>query len=163
MATLDDIYKLRQQLEESIRLAFVAMDFAAITHQNAPENFKQKTPRVEIKCAIGAANGHRFVCPDGITRYDRWRFTLAIQAVTQPNNQDSLNVLNEDYVSAIRVFCSTLAQISWTSDAFPNVLIAEPLRDGGSDDTLKAGDGIEYSTLSFTGTVSIRETAWPAA
>lgn len=161
MAELDDIYQLRRQAEENVRQTFEDLDIAAVTRANFPKEFQQKTPRVEIKIAIGAATGHRFVCPDGIARYDRWRFTLAIQAVTKPSN-DGTSILHEIFLGRIRTIASTLAQITWTdSDHFPNIRFAEPLRDSGDSNTLKSNEGYESSVVSFTGTICIRESAWP--
>lgn len=161
MAELDDIYQLRKQGEENIRRTFEDLDIAAVTRANFPKEFQQKTPRVEIKIAIGAANGHRFICPDGFARYDRWRFTLAIQAVTKPAN-DGASILHEIFLGRIRKIASTLAQTTWTdTEHFPNIRFAEPLRDSGDTNTLKSNEGYESSVVSFTGTICIRESAWP--
>lgn len=163
MAQLDDLYQLRTETEENIRQTFEDMDISAITRANAPAEFQQATPRVEIKLAIGAATGHRFPCPDGFARFDRWRFTLAIQCVTRPAS-DGENVIQEVFLGRIRNICTTLAQLTWDDRVnFPNVRIAEPLRDAGDNATLKPQDGCEYTVLTFNGTLCIREDAWPIA
>lgn len=160
MAALDDLYLLRTQTEENIRKTFCGMDITAITRANAPKEFQQATPRVEIKLAIGAANGHRHICPDGFARFDRWRTTLSIQCVTRPAS-DGNNAIGEAFVGRIRNICSTLAQLTWNDlDKFPNVRFAEPLRDAGDNTTLLPEKGLEYTVLSFGGTLCIREIAW---
>lgn len=157
---IEDLYKLRTALEEGIRLMLSDIQITAITRANSPANFQQVTPRVEIKCSIGQATGHRFLCPDGITRFDRWRVNIGIQCITRPA-ADGVNAINEVFVSNIRNFCSTLAQVTWTDfNHFPNVRLAEPLKESGGNDTLKAAEACEYSTLGFTGVLCIRETAW---
>jgi len=161
MSALDDLYQLRSQVEENTRTLFEANEIIALTRTNAPEEFQQVTPRVEIKCTIGAATGHRFPCPDGFARFDRWRFNLAIQAVTRPA-KDGVSALHEQFLGRIRNLCSTLAQSTWEdTGTFPNIRIAEPLRDTGDNNTLKSSSGCEYSVLSFAGTLCIRESAWP--
>jgi hypothetical protein len=163
MSPLDDLYQLRLQAEESIRLAFVAAEIMAVTRATGPAEFQQATPRVEIKLSIGAANGHRHICPDRIARFDRWRCTLSIQCVTRPVG-DGVSGLHEAFCGRVRNFCSTLAQQTWTdTDNFPNHRFAEPLRDAGDTNTLKANEGCEYTVIPFTGTICIRESAWPAA
>lgn len=157
---LSDIYQLRKQGEEGIRSFFTALEITALTRANAPMEFQQATPRVEIKLAIGASNGHRFMCPDGIARYDRWRCTLAIQAITRPAN-DGTSILHEVFLGNIRNVIATLAQTTWTDAVnFPNVRFAEPLRDTGDYNTLKTTEGCEYSVLNFSGTLCVREIAW---
>lgn len=163
MAELDDIYRLRTETEESIRQFFADQEIAAITRANAPKEFQQATPRVEIKMSIGAATGHRFLCPDGIARFDRWRVTISVQCITRPAN-DGQSLLHEQFCARVRQIMATLAQESWSdTDHFPNVRIAEPLRDTGDQNTLKASEGIEYTVINFSGTLCIRENAWPPA
>lgn len=163
MATVAELMQLREPLEESIRAALVAQGLSAVTRKTFPSKFQQARPRHEIKCIIGQATGHMFSCPDGHIRYDGWRFNLAWQVVTNPknsNNED--NSTHEEHVGIARAYASTLAQNSW-SDAtnFPNTLIAEILRETGAPSTLKAQDGVEYTTLNFSGIICIRQTAWP--
>jgi len=160
---LADLYQIRRQLEEGIRQLFTDEEFTAVTRANFPQEFQQKTPRLEIKCTIGAATGHRFPCPDGFARYDRWRCVIALQAVTKPAN-DGTSALQEIFLGRIRRIAATLAQTTWTdTDHFPAIRLAEPLRDAGDNNTLKADQGFEYSMLSFAATVCIRENAWPVA
>jgi len=158
---LDDTYQLRAELEEGIRKVFAAMDIVALTRANAPQKFQQATPRVEIKCSLGRANGHRHICPDGITRFDRWALTVAVQCITRPAN-DGASALHDIFCARVRGTCDTIAQITWTDHGnFPNTRIAEPLRPAGENSTLKSQEGIEYTVLSHSGTLCIRESAWP--
>lgn len=160
MSAIVDILQLRGPLEESVRTSFVAAGYAAVTRQNFPQSFQQARPRFEIKALIGAATGHRIQCPDNIVRFDRWRFTLNVQVVTNTSGTDATT--HEAHVGYARAFLMTLAQVSWTDTTnFPNTLIAEPLRETGSSSYLKAEDGVEYTTLNYAGVVSVRETAWP--
>ncbi len=161
MSSLDDIYQLRKSVEENVRQVFEANEFKAFTRQNAPVDFKKFRPRVEIKCQIGRATGRRKVFDNGTMKFDAWMLNLAIQAVTEPNNQDALNILHDEYVGRIRAIVSVLAQASWNDVAnFPTLYIAEPFRDSGTEDVLKTSEGIEHSTLSFDGIVCIRNAAW---
>lgn len=149
------------EAEEGTRQLFVVEDIAAITRANAPAQFQQATPRVEIKCSIGAANRHRFCCPDGFARYDRWRCTLSIQCVTTLAG-DGQESIHEQFLGLIRSICSTLAQETWDDfNRFPNVRFAEPLLDAGDTNTSKSAEGMEYTVINFTGTLCIRESAWP--
>ena len=156
------IFKLRSALEEAIRSWFVSQDIAAITRQNQPANFIQARPRVEIRCRIGAATGRRHICPDGILRFDAWAFDLAINAVTSPDGNQAQNTLHEDYLALIRSYASSLGGPSCFLDTanFPLHYIAEPIRDGGTDDTLKTEEGVEYSVLTYSGIFCIRHSAW---
>jgi len=161
MSSLDDIYKLRPVLEEAIRATFEAMSFVALTRLNAPEKFQQATPRVEIKCRIGAATGRRHIFTDGSMKFDAWRFQAAFQAVTIPVSTESGNSTHEDYVARIRAECSSLAQASWSdTQKFPTILIAEPLQDSGTESNLKTDEGSEVSVLTYDGIVCIRTDAW---
>ena len=162
MAELLDIYKLRSSLENGIKNLFEAEELVAITRQEHPENFHQVRPRFEIKASIGAATGHRHLCPDNIVRFDYFRFVLALQVVTNPAVAGSSNTAHEDFVAKARVLMSTAAQQSWDDETnFPLVFIAEPLRDAGTESVLKDSEGVEYSTLAFNGIACIRQTAWP--
>lgn len=162
MSTLDEIYQLRENGEEAIRSSFAAMDFAAITRQNAPEKFQQIRPRVEIKLRIGAATGHKFICPDTVARYDCFFCNVAVQCVTAPVGDSQQNVLHGVYVARVRSHMATIGQVSFTDEVnFPLVHFAEPLRDAGTDSVLDVEKGVEFSTLGFTGILCIRKTAWP--
>lgn len=157
---LDDLFELRTASEEAIRATFVAMQFTAITRANAPVDFQKARPRIEIKCSIGAATGHRFFCPDNIARYDRWRLSLALQCITAPDN-DGTSALHEVFTSRVRNTVATLAQQSWSDLVnFPLHRLAEPFRDTGDQSTLKTEEGVEYTVLSFSNVICIRETAW---
>jgi hypothetical protein len=164
MPTIEQLLDLRPVIEEDFRNAFIAQDINAFTRQNAPANFRLQRPRVEIKAKIGAATGHRFVCPDGGLRYDVWMFSLAIMCVTTPQNGDSAeNLQQNQYVANVRQLTSILAQGSWGDEInFPNHYIAEPLKDMGTDENLKTDDNIEYSVLSFDGKIAVRQEVWPA-
>lgn len=161
MPTVAEILQLRGPLEESLRTWFLAQDpvIYAATRQNI--EFQKKTPRVEIKAMIGQATGHRNICPDRILRYDAWRFQLGIQVVTMLK-PSSVNESHESYVGTVREKCAVVAQESWSDLVnFPHSYMAEPLRDTGTQDTLKTTDGFEYSTLGYSGIIVIRQTAWP--
>lgn len=171
--TLDDLYQLRTQVEGGQTAGGVAVpgiaayfgnaQIPAFTRANIPVDFQKAVPRVEIKCAIGQANGHRFFCPDGVVRYDRWRFTLAVQAVTRPA-ADGLNQVNEAFLGKVKNLCSILAQVTWSDLVnFPNVRIAEPLKEMGDSATLKSEDGYEFTIVNYAGTLCIRENVWPAS
>lgn len=157
--TLQELMRIRPALEDAIKAALVAGGISAINRSDI--DFQRETPRAEIKCLLNAATGHRQVCPDGVVRYDSWRFSLYVQVVTF-TEEAGVSAAHEDYIGVVRAVLSELAQKSWTDETnFPTVLIAEPLRDGTVSDTLKAEDGTEYSTLSFNSIVSVRQTAWP--
>ncbi|SRR5260221_8169708 len=166
---LDDIYKIRLQLEDGdinssggIANFFRQQDLKVYTRLNAPEDYQKFRPRIELKCAIGAATGRRHFCSDQKLRYDAFNFTLGLQAVTAPNPTPAQNELHEDYVARIRNNASSLGGEATFLDMvnFPGVYIAEPLKDAGIADTLKTNEGVEYSTLSYSGIVCIRHSAW---
>lgn len=169
-ASIFTIMKLREQLEDGpdktkvqgIAGQFEIAQMATKTRQNKPSQFQQERPRVEIKVSIGQATGHRHIFTDNSTAYDEWSFILAAQFVTAPNPDPAQNMIHSDYVAKGRDILFNLAQRSWNdTDNFPNLLIAEPLRDAGTDDYLKADDGVEYTTLSYAGIVRVRSAAWP--
>lgn len=148
-------------LEEGWRGLFAANDIVAITRQNAPENFQTATPRVEIRCKLGAATGHRHVEPPGILHFDTWFFDMAIRCVTRPQNIEADNLLYDDFVSTIRGMAQTFGQSTWVDTVnFPHHIIAEPLKDTTTDDNLKADDNEEFAILTFSGIAQIRTSAW---
>ena len=154
------VYRLRETLEEYVRSTFETDGIAALTRQNQPENYQQARPRVEIKVSLGGATGRRFLCPDSIIRFDAFYFTLAIQCITTPNKPAAQNKLAEDFVARVRDFCSSFAQNTWNDlTHFPALYIAERLKDTGTNDS-RIENGVEYSILSFSGIVGIRQTAW---
>ena len=159
MSTAAEILQLRAPLEAGIKAALEAAGITVVTRQAL--EFQKATPRVEIKCLVGQATGHRNFCPDGILRFDGFRFQLTAQVVTFP--QDAApSTDHETYVGQVRSVFSGIAQSTWADITnFPNAIIAEPLRDSGTQDTLKADNGLEYTILSYTSIVSVRTTAWP--
>lgn len=162
MPTIDDLMNLRPALEENVRSYLSSRQVNAFTRRNAPEDFQLVIPRVEIKAQIGSATGRRNHCPDGQLRYDVWGFTLALQCVTSPQNVEANNLLQDEFVSLLRGFASTMAQDSLDDIAnFPNHVIAEPLRDTETEENIKADNNIEYSVLVFDGKIAIRKNVWP--
>lgn len=161
MSALNDIYKLRSQLESSMASSLTAAGFAVVTRANAPADFQQIRPRIELKAKIGAATGHRNICPDGLARYDCYRVTFAVQVVSAPSN-DGISDLHEQLIGKLRATMEMLAQYTAADETnFPNVFLALPLRDSGTVDTLKSEDGVEYSVLTWESIAKIRESAWP--
>lgn len=161
MSELLDIYKIRMQLESGLSAALTAAEFAVVTRANEPENYQQLRPRLELKARLGPSTGHRHICPDGLVRLDAWRVTVAVQAITAPQG-DGLNALHEEYLGKLRSVLMTLAQYTFADSVnFPNLFLAVPFKDSGTVDTLKTGEGVEYSVLLFDSIVQIRESAWP--
>ena len=167
--TIDSPYRLREALEDKdksqtggIRKVLADAGMDVYTRINAVGDWYKKTPRCELKVEIGGATGHRFVCPDGVLRYDFFNFALAIQAVTRPKNKSDDNEQHETFCATIRGAISKLGgnASALDTDNFPQVIIAEFLRDVGTTDHLKESDGIEYSTMAYAGIVMIRQTAW---
>ena len=165
MTDLTAIYNLRTSIEENIRTVFTAAGFAALTRQNQPQQFQQTTPRVEIKVDIGPATGRRHYCPDGKLRFDAWTVQFGVQCITRPSAVDGQNTQHDLYVGQVRSFMSELGGETNFSDSgnFPNHYLAEPVRDSGSPNTLKAEDGVEYTILGYTGIVCVRKSAWPSS
>jgi hypothetical protein len=162
--TLDDLMNIRPQVEEGARVLFASQGLSAYTRQNAPQTFQDLRPRIEIRCKIGSTTGHRFVATPGTLYNDAWYFEMALRCVSEPQNVEADNLINDQLVSRVRGVMQTFAQESWNDvDTFPNCLIVEPLKDATTDDTLQADDNEEYSILSFSGIVQIRESAWAQA
>ena len=161
MPTINQLMDLRTAIEEDVRQYLLAQSLSAFTRMNAVEEFQLILPRVEIKAAIGGATGHRFFCPDGQLRYDTWDFELAIQCCTTPDNIEMDNLVQNQYVALVRGYLSTMAQNSLDDMVnFPNHVIAEPMKDSGTDEQLKSDENIEYSVLRFSGKIAIRQSAW---
>ena len=159
MSSVAEILQLRAPLEEGIKSALNTAGYKAVTRQDLA--FQKETPRIEIKCQIGQATGHRNFCPDGILRFDGWRFNLNAQVISFPID-GAVSTSHESFVGEVRSLFSSFAQSTWADTTnFPNAIIAEPLRDSGTQDTLKATDGTEYTVLSYSGIVSVRPEAWP--
>lgn len=160
--TLDNIYDIKVGIEEAIAAVFVAMGAVAITRKNAPQSNQQPIPRYEIRCSIGAATGRRKVFSNGTMRFDAWNISLAVQAVTSPSNDPANNAQHEAYVGRARNVMSNIAQVSWDDVVnFPSHYLAEPLRDSGTTDQLRAGEAAEYSVLNYGGIICVRSSAWP--
>lgn len=162
MSDYSDIYKLRTELESSIAATLTAQGFTVLTRANSPVEFQQVRPRLELKCKIGAATGHKAICPDGLTRYDTFRVSTAVQVISVPSS-DGTNAAHEEYIGKVRASVDVLAQYSFDDSAnYPNVYLATPMRDTGTADTLKTEEGIEYSVLTWDSIVAIRQSAWPS-
>lgn len=162
MSETDTIYRLRTGIEEAVRLSLESQEFSVFTRSNAPAEFQKVRPRLEIKAMIGAATGRRVVLPNGTMKFDAWHFQLALQVVTAPQSAEANNQLHEQMLARARFVCSSIAQVSWNDfENFPNLYIAEPLKDSGTDSVLHSEDGVEYSTLGYEGIVCVRNTAWP--
>jgi len=158
---LDALMNVAPALEEGWRGLFAAEGIDAITRQNAPDNLQTVTPRVEIRCKLGMATGHRFVQAPGILHFDTWFFEMALRCVTRPQNIEADNLLYNNFVSRIRGMAQTFGQATWVDEInFPNHLIVEPLKDKTTDDNLQADDNEEFAILNFSGIVQIRTSAW---
>lgn len=159
---LTDLYQLESALDASIAAAFAAESIFAVTRANAPVDFQKQTPRVEIKCAIGAATGLKKIRgSDSSTMFAAWRVNIAVQTVVQTSN-DGTNAAPMQFLGQVRKLMNSLAQTSWNDETnFPNLLLAEPLRDSGTQTQTKQSDGFEYATAGYSGIVMIRDaTAW---
>ena len=162
MSNLSNLYRLRTQLEINIQAKLIELEFAVLTLANAPQKFQQVTPRTELKAKIGAVTGHKNICPDGLTRFDTYRVSVALQVVC-PLIADGKNTILEEYVATLRGAMSTLAQYSFADTTnFPDVFLAVPFKDAGTQEPAQK-DGFQYAVLSYDSIVKIRETAWPAA
>lgn len=158
---INALTNLRPAVEEGFRGLLCSQGITAYTRQNAPENFQNDRPRVEVLCKIGAATGHRHCAPPGVLQFDTWYFDLALRAVADPQNDELNNLLIDDLVSQLRGMASTFGQSTWEDLVnFPNHLIVEALKDTTTDDSLHADDNEESSVLTFSGIVQIRTNAW---
>ena len=167
---LNDCMDARPAIEEGFRALFTALGINAFTRRNAPEDFQTTRPRVEIHAKIGAATGHKFVSTatttatggqPGVLFNDTWNFEIVLRCVTEPQNTEGDNQLNDLFVSQIRGMAQTFGQSTWTDTAdFPNHLIVEPLKDTTTNDNLQSDDNDEYSDLSFSGIVQVRTASW---
>ena len=155
-----DTYQLEVELEESARKVFEAADIYVLTRTNSPAELQQATPRVDIKAAIGAATGLKKIRPsDGNTAWAAWRAQIGVQTVVAQAN-DGDNILPMAFVSKVRQIMAVFAQNSWADTTnFPNLILAEPLRDSGTNINTKAGDGFEYAAIGYSGIAAIRDTA----
>lgn len=164
-----DAYMLREQIEDrdtsqqgGLNAVLTAQGFNVFTRLNAVDSFYKVLPRIELKAEIGEATGHRVVCPDGVLRFDYWHFRLAIQATTSPQNKPANNEQHEQFLATVRQAMSAIGGNESLADTvnFPNVFIAEFLKDNGTADNLKEEKGTEYSVLSYDGIVCIRPSAF---
>lgn len=165
---LTDTTQLETELEESAAKVFHATNdvkgnkYFVVTRSNAPVDFQKNTPRVEIKCKVGQVTGHKCIrSSDNTTQFDSWRCEYAIQTVVSVTN-DGVNALPAEFVSGVREVMNLFAQKSWADTTnFPKLILAEPLRDSGTNINTKAGDGFEYAALGYSGIARIRDaTAW---
>jgi hypothetical protein len=162
-------YMLREQIEDrdtsqqgGLNAVLTAKGFSVFTRLNGVDAFQKVLPRVELKAEIGEATGHRIVCPDGVLRFDYFNFRLAVQATTSPQNVPANNEQHEIFLATVREAISAIGGNESLADTvnFPNVFIAEYLKDSGTSDYLREKDGTEYSTLSYDGIVCIRPSAF---
>lgn len=165
---LTDTTQLETELEESAANVFRATNdpkskpYFVVTRSNAPVDFQKVTPRIEIKCKVGQVTGHKCVrSSDNTTQFDEWRCEYAIQTVVSVTN-DGVNAMPTEYVSGVREVMNLFAQKSSADTVnFPKLLLAEPLRDSGTNINTKAGDGFEYAAIGYSGIARIRDaTAW---
>lgn len=162
-AQLQVIYGFRSAIENGVVAYLTALGLTALTRQNAITSFNQKTPRVEVRADIGGSNGHKAICPDGQLRFDQFTFGLRVQCIVRPNSDPAQNTMIEQYIGTVRGLMSTVGGIPTANDTinFPLHYIAEPLRDVNTLDSLKSDEGLEMSTLSYSGVIMIRHSAWP--
>lgn len=160
MSDLDTIYKLRTSLEAGFKTALEASGYPVVTRAETAVEFQNRRPRYEIKARMGSATGHRYVCPDGYARYDAFRFSLAVQVVTNAAAENTVDELTAKAASILDKLHATVAE---DSTNWPNCYLAIPLRNNRIESTLKTEDGIEYSTTEFQGIAQVRRSAWPNA
>lgn len=169
MSALATVYQIRSEIEDGpqpgtvpggISAALTALGFSVITRANAPANLQQARPRLELVCQVGAVTGKKDMRRDGQMVFSAWRFRLSVNCITAPGN-DSQNVVHEQFLGTVRAALSTLGQGTWNDlFNFPNVLIAEPLKDTGSQSQLKTEQGVEYTVLNYDGIVMVRPGVW---
>jgi len=156
----DSLLELRGALEAGAA-ALVSDTLKTFTRLNAVV-FQKDTPRVEIKVTIGSATGHKKVLQhDALVRFDQFNFTIAFTAVTRPNPNATQNNLHPDLVARVGNMAQTFAQTTWTDTTnFPRHYVAEALRDAGRPNTLKPEQGVEQTTLNYSGIICVRPGAW---
>jgi hypothetical protein len=161
-------YKLREQIEDGdatqtkgLNGYLTAAGFQVFTRLNAPSKFQSIRPRVELRADVGEATGRRAVRPDGGLVFDAFHFRLAVQAVTSLRNNNADNEMAESFLAQIRnTLCTVGAQQSLSDMVnFPNIYIAEILRDAGQTNHVDAEKGIEYNILAYEGITCFRPTA----
>lgn len=155
---LTDISQQETTLEESARQVFAAADIYAVTRTNV--QLQTATPRVEIKARVGAATGKRDVRGSTKTmNFSAWYVEYALQTVVAKSN-DGTNALPMAFLGAVRDIMRDLAQNSWTDTTnFPNLILAEPLKDSGTNLKTNNTDGFEYATCGYSGISMIRNPA----
>lgn len=180
MPTLNDIMDLRGVLERGLAAGIAAQaNLAPYTRQNAAV-LQKDTPRIEITIAIGAKTGaKRGFAAERIIRWTHWNFTTSFKVTTRPAGAltqnagetdaafqarvEANNNLHAYMVALVRAFADTAAQDSWEDfNNFPNHFIAEALADISSPSALNPEKAMELTTLSFTGVIGVRESAWLA-
>ena len=162
-ATLNQVLDLQTSVEESVRTYFSGQGFAAFTRVNAPEDFQRDRPRVEISTQNNfSATGHRYLCADGVLRFDYFAMAISVQVVTNQKGTDQANAEHAQYCASVRAMMSNAAQTSWTDTTnFPNHLIAEHLRETGCSHVVE--NGAEMSAITYAGIVCVRSSAWPTS
>lgn len=165
MPNLEDLYDIETALEEGfaaqLRALFVSPNAERVfTRLNAVEDFQKNRPRVEVRVAVGQQNSHKALCLDGQERNDQWSFTILFQLVTEPVNVPADNTLHPNLRKVLRSYMSTAAQGTWNDTAnFPYHLVSEALLEAGTVPTLLEEDGVEYSNISWSGDVAVRDIA----
>ena len=147
----------RTGIESAVANQLIALAQNVLTRNNTPEEFQQVRPAYWIDAIIGAANNHRIRRPtSGVFVPDQWNFTLKVKVLTSPEN-DGQSALHAQMISYIKEFLYNLAQSSWGDLVnWPLHLIAECLKDTGSNQLLKAEEGYEFTDIQFSGVVMIR-------
>ncbi|MDE2099883.1 MAG: hypothetical protein KGL39_21700 [Patescibacteria group bacterium] len=169
------IYRLREELEDMdqtqsgglnsvLSIALLAAGNVKIyTRINALGEYYIIRPRVDLKVDIGQATGRRIALPNQQLRFDAFHFHVGIQIVTNPRNIPAENLLHEQMISICRQTLGGIGGNESYNDMvnFPNVFIAEVLKDTGvSDSVIDKDEGLEHTTFGYEGIVCIRPAAW---
>jgi hypothetical protein len=154
-----NVFDVKTGLEAGI-VNLLGLTFGTIavgTRETYPQNFQQIRPRIDVKGKINSHTGRRSIRPStGTQIFDGWSFDIALNAVTALSH-DGLELTHTQLCQSVRELMAEAALKSWSDLAnFPLHLIAEPVKESGSQNTTDTKGNFEYTAIGFVGILIIR-------
>lgn len=162
-------------VEEEMEIGFVDVITAAMEESypvyRSRLNVDAQTPFIEIAFMVGAVNPrHEKLLSDGISRvYDTWSASV-LQAIIKTHRQNN-GSQHAPLLAQVRKACQRYKlagtngqytkELTWTRPYHAVTDIREEGTTYAVDD-LPDGNNIDISTMNFTVTHNIRNSAWPS-
>jgi hypothetical protein len=123
------------------------------------------SPRIEVDLALGAVTGHRkpyIIDNQQASINDAWDYSLSIRVITRRGTKLKSGGTKELHATTrAKIRLAMLYYRQRLTEEFLPYHQLGTVEESGTSSVVDAGEDVDVSEISFSGTLGIRANAWP--